>query len=235
MLRKANLRRQPWPFSRIAGLAGLGFALVIVSSNALLVPAGLPITGAATSEVAEFFAAERSIVGLASALSPIAWALSTVFAAGAVSALWRSDRALGTAWSLVGFAGVLLQNVTFTGVMAIRLALASTTSPDGGTIAGLWALHNALFAFNGTFLALAMTGLSISGRHAGLIPRWHLRVGLLAAALQLGSAGLGPLVIDDPGPVGLLGLAGWLLWVLWIVGYARALIRLAPATGEDGR
>jgi hypothetical protein len=46
---------------------------------------------------------------------------------------------------------------------------------------------------------------------------------------------LGPLFIEDPGPVGLLGLAGWLLWVLWVVGYARALIRLAPAAGEDGR
>ncbi|MBF9129509.1 hypothetical protein I0C86_11100 [Plantactinospora sp. S1510] len=149
-----------------------------------------------------------------------------MFGAGAVSVLWRSDRAQGTAWSLVGFAGVILQNITFTGVMATRLALASTTAQDSDTIAGLWALHDALFVFNGTFLALAMTGLSVSGRRAGLIHRWLGGIGLLAAALQFGSAVLGPLVIDDPGPVGLLGLVGWLIWVVWIVAYGLTLIRL---------
>ncbi|MFC6021713.1 hypothetical protein ACFP2T_36805 [Plantactinospora solaniradicis] len=217
-----------WPFSRTAGLAGLGFALLIVSVNAFLVPAGLPHTGAETGDVVQFFTTQKDTVGVASALAPIAWVLATLFGAGAVSVLWRSDRAQGTAWSLVGFAGVILQNITFTGVMATRLALASTTAQDSNTVAGLWALHDALFVFNGTFLALAMTGLSVSGRRAGLIRRWLGGIGLLAAVLQFGSAVLSPLVIDDPGPVGLLGLVGWLIWVVWIVAYGLTLIRLTP-------
>ncbi|MBQ0994248.1 hypothetical protein KBX08_29730 [Micromonospora sp. H61] len=219
-----------WTFSRIAGLAGLGFAILIASTNAFLVPAGLPHTGAETNDVVQFFTTQQDTVGLASALAPIAWALATLFGAGAVSVLWRTDREHGTAWSLVGFAGVIMQNVTFTGVMATRLALASTTAQDSSTIAGLWALHNALFVFNGTFLALAMTGLSISGRRAGLIRRWHGGIGLLAAALQFGSAVLSPLVIDDPGTVGLLGLVGWLIWVVWIVAYSITLIRLTSVS-----
>ncbi|MEU8211756.1 hypothetical protein AB0B85_21455 [Micromonospora sp. NPDC049044] len=218
-----------WTFSRIAGLAGLGFAILITSINAFLVPAGLPHTGAESTEVVQFFTTQQDTVGLASALVPIAWVLATLFGAGAVSVLWRSDREQGTAWSLVGFAGVIMQNITFTGVMATRLALASTTAQDSSTTAGLWALHDALFIFNGTFLALAMTGLSISGRHAGLIRRWHSGIGLLAAALQFGSAVLSPLVIDDPGRVGLLGLLGWLIWVVWIVAYGMTLIRLTSA------
>jgi hypothetical protein len=70
-----------------------------------------------------------------------------------------------------------------------------------------------------------MTGLSISGRRAGLIRRWHSGIGLLAAALQFGSAVLSPLAIDDPGTVGLLGLVGWLIWVVWVVAYGITLIR----------
>jgi hypothetical protein len=233
MSRNLGLGWRTWTFSRIAGLAGLGFAILIVSVNAFLVPAGLPHTGAETSDVVQFFTTQKDAVGLASALAPIAWALATLFGAGAVSVLWRSDRAHGTAWSLVGFAGVILQNITFTGVMATRLALASTAAGDSSTIAGLWALHDALFVFNGTFLALAMTGLSVSGRHAGLIHRWLGGIGLLAAALQFGSAVLSPLVIDDPGPVGLIGLVGWLIWVVWIVAYGIALIRLSPAAHPD--
>ncbi|WFE53255.1 hypothetical protein [Micromonospora sp. WMMD1155] len=222
MLRKLGVA-STWTFSRIAGLAGLGFAILIASTNAFLVPAGLPHTGAETNDVVQFFTTRQDTVGLASALAPIAWVLATLFGAGAVAVVWRSEQ--GTAWSLVGFAGVIMQNITFTGVMATRLALASTTAQDSSTIAGLWALHNALFVFNGTFLALAMTGLSISGRRAGLIRRWHSGIGLLAAALQFGSAVLSPLAIDDPGTVGLLGLVGWLIWVVWVVAYGITLIR----------
>ncbi|MEV6305448.1 hypothetical protein AB0M02_38960 [Actinoplanes sp. NPDC051861] len=200
--------RQP-----LAGLAGVGFAVVIVAINAVLVPAGFPLTGAPRAEVAEFFAGHADLVRAASAAAPAAWFLSTMFAAGALAALWGT----GPMWALAGFAGVMLQNLTFTGVTATRLALTSVPEP------GLWALHDALFVFNGAFLALAMVGLSISGLRAGLIRRWHAAIGLVAAALQFASATLSPLVIGDPGPVGLLGLAGWLIWVVWIAAYGIAL------------
>ncbi|RCV50873.1 hypothetical protein DEF23_12515 [Marinitenerispora sediminis] len=148
-----------------------------------------------------------------------------MFGAGAVGALRPSERDRGEAWSLVGFAGLLLQNAAFAGVVALRLALAhdSTAAP------ALWALHDALFTLNGTFLALALLGLSVGGLRAGLIHPWHGGLGLLAAALLLASATLAPLVIEHGAPLGLLGLTGWLLWVVWIVGYGIVLMRLAPA------
>ncbi|MGW0476565.1 2-oxoglutarate/malate transporter [Streptomyces coeruleorubidus] len=228
------LRNQPraapaaMDFARISGAAALGFALLIVAGNVILVPAGLPRTGAGIGEVDGFFRAHGGLVGLGSALTPAAWVLATLFGAGAVRALWRSERNRGEAWALLGFAGLVLQNAVFTGVVAIRLALASTAADGIGADTSLWALHDALFTLNGTFLALALLGLSVGGLRGGLIRPWHGRWGLVAAALLFGSAVLAPLVVDHAGPLGLLGLAGWLMWVVWLVVYGVVLIRRAP-------
>ncbi|MGW0370924.1 2-oxoglutarate/malate transporter [Streptomyces coeruleorubidus] len=228
------LRKQPraapaaMDFARISGAAALCFALLIVAGNVILVPAGLPRTGAGIGEVDGFFRAHGGLVGLGSALTPAAWVLATLFGAGAVRALWRSERNRGEAWALLGFAGLVLQNAVFTGVVAIRLALASTAADGIGADTSLWALHDALFTLNGTFLAIALLGLSVGGLRGGLIRPWHGTWGLVAAALLFGSAVLAPLVIDHAGPLGLLGLAGWLMWVVWLVVYGVALIRRAP-------
>jgi hypothetical protein len=216
------------PFAPICGLAAIGFAIMIVAGNAVAVPAGLPTTGAELADVVTFFATEGTLLGIASALAPAAWMLATMFGAGVVAATWRSERDRGEAWSLVGFAGLVLQNAAFAGVVAIRLALTSTAAHDLDVTAGLWALHETLFTLNGAFLALALVGLSIGGRNAGLVRRWHATLGLLSAVLLFGSATLAPLVVGPAGPLGLLGLVGWLLWVAWIVTYGLTLIRPAP-------
>ncbi|MBJ3812951.1 hypothetical protein JGB26_38805 [Streptomyces flavofungini] len=150
-----------------------------------------------------------------------------MFGAGALVALRRSERDRNEAWSLLGLAGLALQNVTFAGVIATRLALVSTAPHDPSATAALWALHDAVFTLNGTFLALALLGLSVGGLRTGLIRPWHGTLGLLAAALQFSSATLARWVIAD-GTLGLLGLVGWLMWVVWIVAYGITLIRQKP-------
>ena len=209
-------------FLTLSGAGAIGFAVVIVLANVVLAPAGPPHTGAATDEVVAFFSESGDVVGAAVMLTPLAWALATLFGAGAVAALWPAERERGEAWCLVGFAGLILQNTTFTGVVAIRLALAQDPT------ARLWPLHDAVFTLNGTFLALAMTGLSVGGVRSGLVHRWHATLGLVAAVLQFTSATLAPVVIEHGGPFGLIGLVGWLMWVLWLIGYGVALIRSAP-------
>ncbi|WP_087887255.1 hypothetical protein [Streptomyces alboflavus] len=216
-------------FSRVGGMAAIGFAAMITLSNVVMVPAGLPLTGAETSEVTEFFATEGTAVGIGSALVPAAWILATLFGVGALIALRRSERERDEAWSLLGLAGLALQNVTFAGVVATRLALASTAAHDPSATPALWALHDAVFTLNGTFLALALLGLSVGGLRTGLIRPWHGALGLLAAALQFSSATLAHWVMAG-GALGLLGLVGWLLWVVWIVAYGITLIRHKPTT-----
>ncbi|UUU37869.1 2-oxoglutarate/malate transporter [Streptomyces sp. NBC_00162] len=217
-------------FSWIGGMAAIGFAAMITLSNAMMVPAGLPLTGAEIGKVTEFFAEEGTAVGIGSALAPAAWILATLFGAGALVALRRSERDRGEAWSLLGLAGLALQNVTFAGVIATRLALTSTAPHDPSATTALWALHDAVFTLNGTFLALALLGLSVGGLRTGVIRPWHGTLGLLAAALQFSSATLAHWAIGNGGALGLLGLAGWLLWVVWIVAYGITLIRHSPGT-----
>ncbi|AQZ68483.1 unnamed protein product [[Actinomadura] parvosata subsp. kistnae] len=210
-------------FSRLTGLAALGFAACIAGANLVLAPAGLPLAGSPIGAVNAFYAEHGGLVGLVSALAPATWLLATLFGAGAVAVLWRSDRERAEAWSLVGFAGLLLQNLTFTGVIATRLALART-APDASP--DLWALHDAVFTLNGTFLATALVGLSVAGLRAGFVRLWHGVLGFVAAALQFTSATLAYAVMREEGPLGLIGLAGWLLWVVWIVVYGVRLVRV---------
>jgi hypothetical protein len=231
MPNKANIVRRPTTaFLRLAGLAAVGFAAAIVLANLILVPSGLPRTGADTADVTAFFAAHRAALGVATALMPTAWALAALFGAGVAAVLRRTDHDQG--WALFGFAGLVLQNGAFAGVAAIRLALAATAARNGD-VTPLWALHDALFTLNGVFLAMALIGLSVGGMHAALIRKWQVGLGFIAAALLFGSATLAPLVVDHDGPLGLLGLGGWLLWVVWLVAYGVALIRRRPPLDND--
>lgn len=200
---------------RAGGAAAIGFAFTIVLGNVIAVPAGFPVPGTEIGDAVAFFTDHAGVVGLASALAPAAWVLATVFGAGALTALWQTERG----WALVGFAGLLLQNAAFAGVVALRLALAA--NPDGT----LWPLHDTLFTLNGTFLAIALTGLSIAGLRAGFIRPWHGVLGLVSAVLMFTSATLTALVVDHEGPLGLLGLSGWLLWVAWLVVWGFKLVR----------
>jgi hypothetical protein len=77
---------------------------------------------------------------------------------------------------------------------------------------------------NGTFLALAMVGLTFAGRSAGFVSPLHAVMGFVSAALLFASATLAPLVVERGGRLGLIGLAGWLLWVVWLVWYGVAFL-----------
>ncbi|MEQ4303241.1 hypothetical protein ABNF97_17940 [Plantactinospora sp. B6F1] len=220
-------------FARLAGFSGIGFVLLLLGGNLVLLSAGFPNPSDAVGfdEIATVHAGESNALRLTSALLPTAWLLATIFAAGVFAALWRHDRARSEGWAVVGLAGILMQCVAFAGVGATRLAVAATATHDPGavaglgTVAGLWGLHNALFGFNQIFLAAALLGLSVSGRRAGLVERWHAGVGLAGAALLFLAATASPYGADGVNPLALFGLVGWLLWLLWIVAYSVRLLR----------
>ncbi|MFC9438478.1 hypothetical protein [Nocardia sp. NPDC057030] len=217
-----------WSFARIGGLAAIGFAVAIVGANLILAPAGMPAVGAAVEEADTFFTENSGLTGFASAFMPVAWICAIVFGAGAVAVIWPRERAEGSAWSLVGFAGLLLQTGAFAVVGAARLALSVTSDHTPAGTAGLWAVHNALFSLNGTFLTVALVGLSLGGLRTGLIRRWHATLGFVAAAGQFVAATITPLIIDHASPLALISLVSWLLWVVWIVTYGIDLLRLPP-------
>jgi hypothetical protein len=208
MARKLN-------FTQVCGLAGVGFAVTIVLVNIIVLPGGPPLPGADFSDVSRFLKNSSTLLAVASTTTPLAWVFATLFGAGVVTVLRTSG------WSLVGFAGLIAQNVTFGGVVAIRLAFA-TVPGDAPT---LWAVHDALFTINGTFLSLVLVGFSFGGRGAGLIRGWHANLGLASAVLMFVSALLTPVIIDRTGPLGLVALVGWLMWVVWFATYGIVLMR----------
>lgn len=225
-------------FDRYTGAAAIGFALLIVTANLVLVPAGMPTPGSPPAEAVEFFTGTTDPTGWVATALPAAWVLATLFGSGSLATVLRSDRPGTAGWAYSGFAGVLLQNITFTVVVALRLAMA--TMSDHAGIAALWTLHEALFGLNGTFLALAMAGLGTAGYRAGLLPRWQLLLGWAAATLQFTSASLTPVIVDGGAALGRIGLAGWLLWVAWLLAYGIALLRrnrgnpLSPPSVQPG-
>lgn len=208
--------------ARSHGLAGIGFAALIVLANVILLSAGMPTPGSDDPGFLVFLDDHRTTVGIVTALMPLTWGLATLFGAGAVRATPDGERA----WALAGFGGIILQNSAFTVIVALRAALAS--AGDGTVENALLAVHDALFGLNGAFLALAMVGLSVAGVRGGLIPRWHAAVGFTGAALQFASGTLAFWTIDTPGALSLLGFAGWLLWVVWIAAYGLTLARWTP-------
>ncbi|WP_067536576.1 hypothetical protein [Nocardia crassostreae] len=218
-----------WPFTRIGGLAAIGFALIILGANLLLLPSDPPRTGAEIDTVAAYFTDHGDFSSATMAIVPLAWALATVFGASAVAACRSVEYRTGSAWALVGFAGLLLQNGAFALVVALRMALTATPDHTMQAIAGLWTLHDAIFGLNSTFLALALLGLSLAGRGAGLLQPWHATLGLIAAAGQFTSALLTPVLIDRGGPLTLIGLISWLMWVVWLIAYGLTLFRLPTA------
>ncbi|WP_250006817.1 hypothetical protein [Actinoplanes sp. M2I2] len=216
-------------FPRLAGIAGMGFVVVLIVANLLLTMAGFPTPSEAASldEISTVFDAGSGSLRLASALLPMAWLLATIFAVGVWACLRRDEQARTDPWSIVGLAGVLMQSVVFASVEATRLALISATQHDSD-VAGLWGLYTALFGFNQVFLATALLGLSLFGLRTGGTARWHAGLGLLAATLLFVTATTSPYGVGGVNPLALFGLAGWLLWLVWIVAYSIILVRSAP-------
>ncbi|MFI6636904.1 hypothetical protein ACIBI7_49155 [Nonomuraea fuscirosea] len=212
-------------FTVLGGLGGIGFVLVGVVINAVYLRSGLPLptSGKGLDATTDSYNGIADALKKPSVLVPLTWLCLTLFAAGLLSVLWRGNGDQG-AWALVGFAGVLLQNATFTCVEALRFSMATAARHGRGEMAGLWGMSNVLFGFNQAFLAMALLGFTAAGVSAGLVPVWQAGLGYVSAALLLLSALAAPYNVEGGNRLGLAGLIGWLGWITWIVAYSVSLL-----------
>jgi hypothetical protein len=210
-----------------AGLGGIGFVLAAITINVIYIRGRLPLptSGGSVEEITDAFATVGDALKRPTVVVPAIWLFTTVFAAGLLSELWRGGSGPG-AWALVGFAGVLMQNATFTCVEALRFGMASAAKRDRVGVAGLWGLSNVLFGFNQVFLAMALLGFTVAGADAGLVPGWHAVLGYVSAALLFLSSSASPYNVDGANRTSLAGLVGWFGWAAWIVTYSITLLRL---------
>lgn len=209
-----------------AGVAGIGFVLTAIVVNGIYLRARLPMPAAAADldAVTDSFATIGARLRLPSVPAPVGWLCLTVFAAGLLSALWRGGSE-SSAWALVGFAGVLMQNVAFMCVEALRFGMAAAAAHDRGSTAGLWGFSNVLFGFNQAFLAIAVLGFTAAGAGDAFMSTWHVWLGYGSAALLFISALAAPYNADGKSRLAPVGLIGWLGWATWIVACSVELIR----------
>jgi hypothetical protein len=209
--------------NRVGGLAGLSFIALVGSINVVLGSTGMPRAGASPSEVQTYFADNGDLVAVVCALATLVWLCLGVFGAGLVARLRQEDPTRVESWPLLGLGGVIMQNALFAGVIATQTILATgDLSDDGRSV--VWQLHNALFALNGTSLAIILISFSMAGVRSGLIRRWHAGIGFTSAAILQLSSATTPWH-EDSEALGGFGLAGFVLWLVWVTTYSLVLLR----------
>ncbi|MFJ4657782.1 hypothetical protein ACIP5Y_41505 [Nocardia sp. NPDC088792] len=211
-------------FTVCAGLSGIGFVVLAIVINAVYIRGRLPmpVAGNGFEAVAANYAEVGTALRRPSVAAPAGWLFLTIFAAGLLAVSWHGGSG-PQAWALVGFAGVLMQNVTFACVEALRFGLATAAAQHRESMPALWTLSNVLFGFNQLFLATALLGFTATGV---LTSPWQTTVGYLSAALLFLSSSAAPYNATATSRLAFLGGIGWLGWATWIIANSIALVRL---------
>ncbi|MGP3930122.1 hypothetical protein [Nonomuraea sp. KM88] len=214
-------------FTTLAGLGGMTFVLMLAVLNYMYVRVGVlfPTSDKDLDAVTDSFARLGSAFKRMSVIVPVAWVSTTIFAAGLLSTLWRGGTGT-TAWALVGFAGVLMQNAVFMCAEALRFGMVAAARHGRTAMGGLWGLSNVLVGFNQVFLALAILGFTTAGVGAGVIATWHAWLGYISAAVLFIAASASPYNVDGGNRLWQAGLIGAFGWGIWIATWSVTLLRL---------
>jgi hypothetical protein len=202
---------------RIAGFAGLAFALIVGAVNVLVGSMAPPQFDASASEIAAYFTENRTALAAVSAAVPFAVVSLFLFLASSFPRL-TTPSAEAAFWTRVGVVGLVLVEVMFLGRFLFELVLIANVESLAGEpalIETLWQLQSAAMTFNGLALAIALLGLSRAARLAGLIPAWQEALGL-GAALAFFIATVAVVPSLEGSPIGLLGLPAFVAWLVWL-------------------
>lgn len=207
---------------RLAGVAGMAFAISVLAQNAWSQAAGvLPAPDASSAEVVEAFRDAGANVGVLVGWVAANLVLLAVFLAGAHSRLRQRDP-VSAGMGLVAGIGL---TIVFASLQIPLVGLAVgvsdlADSPD--LVSFLWTSHNALFAFAGVFLSIALFGFARAAGAAGLIPRWLAAIAPFAALIMLVTSI--PVQMQAEGePALMVGLVGFLAWMAFLLVFGNRL------------
>jgi hypothetical protein len=209
---------------RLAGVAGLVFALTLVIQN--LLRASSPALGADPAKVIDYFEHHRVAVLIPLGLFPLGMVAIIFF----VSGIWiRAHESGHLWWASVGALAVALIAALFAIVNITEIVLAAKAhalAPSPDVVRALWAVHAAAFGLDLAAIALALVGLSQAARASGLVRRW-IAVAALPGAACLFSAGIFTVSIANGGPW-MFALVGFIIWGVFIVVCSIALLHRQP-------
>ena len=192
-----------------------------------------PDNDATAAEIASYYKANGGLLTFVSVIAPLVWVCLLVFGSGVFAQVRAHETTKGEAWAYVGLLGILMQNAIFATVIATEVTFnvgADEMAANAGLTEVIWRFQRAMFALNGTSLALALTGLSIAAWRASFIPQWHAYVGLVGAALLLVSAATVTPAVEGTFAA-FIGLPGFVLWLVWILATAIRLVQEPAPSG----
>ncbi|TAJ16204.1 MAG: hypothetical protein EPO65_13670 [Dehalococcoidia bacterium] len=198
-------------FRKVAGLAGIGFVVLLVGS--FLMYGSPPSTAAKPDEIAKYVADTDSFLlgGLAGILGA---ALMIPWVAGFVIPFAESDRARGEGFALMIAGSTLVACAAIGTALALLATLGLRTEElDGPTVRVLWDASNVAYSFSILLVVPAAGATALAVLKHGLMPRWFGYLSGVAALLGL-SAIPGFVATGDAAMLLLFGFVGMLVWVL---------------------
>ena len=206
-----------WSLDRIAGMAGLGFAIIVALINIFIGSLQPPATDAGANEIMAFVQDNKQALSVAFAGVPAGVFLLFAFGASAYSRLASGSRE-AEFWARFGLVGIVMVEVMFitrTIFEVVLVANIDRLASESTMVEMLWQLQGATMTANGLALAVALTGLARSGRLSNVIPAWLERMAYGAAALFVaGSMAVIPGL--EGSPIGLTGLVAFVTWLVWL-------------------
>jgi hypothetical protein len=217
--------------ARIAGFAGLAFALLVAAVNIVVGALSPPAADAGATEIVAFFADNEGVLKAAMAVVPIPVVALFVFLGASYPRFSAASREAAL-WARVGAAGLILVEVVFLARATFELVLlanAEELASEPALVETLWQLQSAAMTFNGLALAVALLGLSRAGRLSGLLPAWQETMGLLAA-LGFVVAAMAATASLEGAAIGIIGLPAFLAWLVWLALTSLRLMRSGDET-----
>ena len=214
-----------WSGRRIAGLAGIAFAVVTIVGFALGDP---PVFDDPAADVREFFVDGDAQVHAATWLAGLAFVfLFLPFAAGLRNLLAAAEEADEHMWARLSYTGaVLMTAISLVGLSFHEvLSLGTAESLSDETLVALARFDTVLFlALLPWAMALFLVAASIVIIRSGVLARW---VGWLGGtgSLMLTVGTLWIFAEDDESALALLAAIGILVLFLWILVAGATMAR----------
>jgi hypothetical protein len=206
---------------RAGGAAALTFAGLVIVDN--IARATMPGPGAGIAEVVSWYRSHQTESALAAGTFAINLVALLSFAA-VISR--RTAEAGGPAaiWARLGVSGAGLVAAFFGITTVLDAALSQSLTAGTDVFSVVWRIHWTLFTVNLAAIGVALLGLSVAARSAGLIPRWAVATSVFGAAVLIAAAT--PLVLAASGvAVFQAALPGFAMWLLFLVVSGVGLLR----------
>jgi hypothetical protein len=217
---------------RIAGLAGIIFAVLLIVQN-VVKAATSPPDDATAAQVLRFAHHDAWTVHLLVVTYVIGFPALFLFAGGLVGRA-REVTPRSEIWGRLGLSSVGVIAVLFGFLNVLQVVLVADRTGlahDPTAVSAIWTLHNAIFTMNLLAVGGALLGLGRAAWVAGLVPR-RLGIATIVGALLLAVAAA-PAVAEVHGSnLLVIGLAGFLCWLVFVVVVSGRLIAAPDRTAS---